>query len=89
MFSKLREHIGVIFDRISSTELSGKSLQSILDEFRLVLVESDVAYEVAELVCGTLKERLEATPVSRLGDKKIFARSVLHDVLLEILNSGE
>ncbi len=89
MFNKLRDHLENLFDKISETELSGKPLEKILDEFRLVLIENDVAYEVAEHVCTTLKKRLEETPISRFGDKRKLAQSLLHDVLLEVLNTGE
>jgi len=88
LFNKLKEHFEGLFERISTTELSGKSLEKMLDEFRLVLIENDIAYEVADYVCATLKQRLETTPTSRLGDKRKFAQSVLHDVLLEVLNAG-
>lgn len=89
MLEKLRAQIERIFDKISTTELSGKSLEELLEEFKILLVENDVAYEVAELICTELRKRLKETPAPRLGDRREVARSVLHNVLIDILNADD
>ena len=88
MFEKLRTHVTSLLDSFSKTEIKGKELERLLDEFKLLLVQSDIAFEVAEHICETVRERVEKTPVSRLADRREMLRTVLLEVLDEVLNSG-
>lgn len=88
MFENLKKRIAGFVDKLSGTELSERSLEELLGEFKLVLIENDVAYEVAAQICARLKEQMKETPVPRFGDKRKSVRSALRDVLLEILKAG-
>ena len=67
-----------------------KGFHEILDEFLLVLVENDMAYSVAKRICDNLQTKLKEIQVKRFGDSTESARSVLREVLLELLQgSGE
>ncbi|MCJ7506855.1 signal recognition particle-docking protein FtsY [Candidatus Bathyarchaeota archaeon] len=75
-------------DNFSKTEIKGKELERLLEEFKLLLVENDVAFEVAEHICQIMKEKIEKTQVSRFADRREMIRSTLREVLEDVLNSG-
>lgn len=90
MFDKLKSSFGGLVQKISQKELSDKEISQILDEFLLVLVENDVAYSVAQKICGSLRDRLKTVEVRRFSDSTEPAKTVLREVLLELLKgSGE
>ncbi len=90
MFEKLKSGVNSLVQKVSQKELSDKDITQILDEFLLVLVENDVAYDVAKKICDELHEKLKATQFRRFGDSTEPAKAVLREVLLELLKgSGE
>ena len=90
MFEKLRSGVNGLLQKISQKELSDNQISQILEEFLLVLVESDVAYEVARKICDRLQEKLKATQFRRFADSIEPAKAVLREVLLVLLKgSGE
>lgn len=89
MFEKLKAGLNSLVNKITTTELKAEQLQPILEEFKLSLVENDVAFPVAEKICEELGKRLEGLQVKRLEDKRKIVKENLQQVLLEILNTGE
>lgn len=88
MFERLRSQVSSLLDNLSKTEIKGKELDKLLDEFRLLLVQNDVAFEVAEHICQIMKEKVGKTPVSRFGDRRETVTSILREVLASVLSSG-
>jgi len=88
LFEKLRTRMSDFLDNFSKTEIKGKELERLLEEFKLLLVENDVAFEVAEHICQIMKEKIEKTQVSRFADRREMIRSTLREVLEDVLNSG-
>ena len=88
MFEKLKSGLTGFTNKISQKELSDKDITQILDEFLLVLVESDVAYSVAERICDNLQTKLKQIQVKRFSDSTGSAKSVLRDVLGELLQGS-
>ena len=89
MFEKLKAGLNSLVNKITTTELKAEQLQPILEEFKLSLVENDVAFPVAEKICEELGKRLEGLQIKRLEDKRKIVKENLQQVLLEILNTGE
>lgn len=90
MFERLKSGINSLVQKISQKELSEKDIEQILNEFLLVLVENDVAYSVAKKICDALELKLKTVEVRRFSDPTEQARTVLREVLLELLkDSGE
>lgn len=90
MFDKLKLSFGGLVQKISQKELSDKETSQILDEFLLVLVENDVAYSVAQTICSSLRDKLKTVEIRRFSDSTEPAKTVLREVLLELLKgSGE
>lgn len=89
MFRKLREGLSGLVDKIATSELDAERLRPILQDFKLDLVENDVAVSVADHICIEMEKRLDGIKVKRLDDKKQIVKNSLHEVLLEILKTSE
>ena len=89
MFEKLKAGLSGLVNKITITELKAKQLQPILSDFKLSLVENDVAFPVAERICDEMERRLDGVEVKRLEGRKEVVRENLREVLLEILNTGK
>ena len=88
MFERLKSGVSSLVQKFSQKDLSDKDISQILDEFLLVLVQNDVAYDVAKQICDSLRQKLEITQVRRFSDATEPAKTVLRDVLLELLKGG-
>jgi fused signal recognition particle receptor len=89
VFDRLRKGLSSAVSKIVVTELKAEKLRPILDEFRLNLIENDVAVAVAYFIADELEKRLDGVQVKRIGDRKDLVRDTLHDVLIEILTPKE
>lgn len=89
MFEKLRKGLSGVVNNIVTTELKVEQLRPILEDFKLNLIENDVAVPVADHICGEMEKRLEGIQVKRLEDRKENVKRNLHEVLLEILTANE
>lgn len=85
MFDRLRAQFSNFYDRVAKTELKGKDLENVLDEFELSLVENDVAVSVAEFVGNELKEKLKDASFARFRDPRAGVKVILQGVLLSVL----
>jgi len=89
VFEKLKEGLSGLVEKIATTELKAENLRSILSNFRLNLIENDVAVAVADHVCEEMEKRLDGVQVRRLEDRKEIVRRSLHEILLAILTTNE
>ena len=89
MFERLRKGLSSAVSKIVTTELKAEKLRPILDDFRLNLIENDVAVPVAYYITDELEKRLDGVEVKRLGDRKELVKDTLHEVLVEILTTKE
>ena len=85
MFDKLRQQFSNLYDRISKTELRGKDLDQVLDEFQLSLIENDVAVSAAEFVTTELRQKLGDVQFARFKDPRTRVKVILQEVLLTVL----
>jgi fused signal recognition particle receptor len=89
VFERLRKGLSSAVNKIVTTELKAEKLRPILDEFRLNLIENDVAVPVAYYITDELEKRLDGVEVKRLGDRKELVKDTLHEILIEILTTKE
>mgnify|MGYP001024341062 FL=1 len=89
MFEKLRKGLSGLVNKITTTELTADKLHPILDDFKLNLIENDVAVSVADHICAEMEKRLNGVQVKRLEDRKNIVKENLNKVLLEILTAKE
>ncbi len=85
MFDRLRAQFSNFYDRIAKTELKGKDLDNVLDEFQLSLIENDVAVSAADFISNELREKLKDTQFARFTDPRTRVKVILHEVLLSLL----
>ncbi len=87
MFEGLKKSLGSILNKLSKTELKGKSIDSILWDFKLALLENDVALSVTDMICDEVKNQLQDIKVQRFEDKRKIIEKILRSVINNILTS--
>jgi fused signal recognition particle receptor len=88
LFDRLRAQFSNLYDRIAKSELKGKDLDNILDEFQLSLIESDVAVSAADFISNELREKLKDVQFARFTDPRARVKVILQEVLLSVLQKG-
>ena len=88
MFDRLRAQFSNLYDRIAKTELTGKDLDNVLDEFQLSLIENDVAVSAADFISNELREKLKDVQFARFTDPRTRVKVILQEVLLSLLQRG-
>jgi len=88
MFEKLKSGLKGLVNKVTTTELKPENLRPLLSDFKMNLVENDVAFPVAELVCNEMEKRLDKVQVKRLGDRKKIVEKNLREVLLETMQTN-
>lgn len=87
MFEKLKNAVGLVIDKLSRTELSDDNLDPLLWEFKISLLENDVALSVADEMCDEVKGRLLGEAVGRFENKKERVNDALRDGLYKVLKA--
>ncbi len=89
MFDRLRKSISTLVDLVSKTELKGEKLDSLLWDFRLTLLENDIALPVVDQICEGVKKKLQGAEVGRLDNKGDIVKGALRKTLQEILTTKD
>jgi fused signal recognition particle receptor len=87
VFQKLREGLKGLVEKVSTTQLRAEQIRPIMQNFKLSLIENDVAVSVAEHVSSEMEKRLEGVQIKRLEDRKQIVKDDLRTVLLQILTT--
>ncbi|MGB9740166.1 MAG: signal recognition particle-docking protein FtsY [Candidatus Bathyarchaeia archaeon] len=85
MFEKLKSGLKGLINKVTTVELKAENLRPVLSEFKISLVENDVAFPVAERICDEMEKRLDGVQVKRLEDRRKIVEENLREVLLEIM----
>ncbi len=85
MFERLREGFSGLVNKIVTTELKADKIRPILEEFRLQLIQNDVALPTADYIIEEIEKRLDGVQVKRTEDKREIVKKHLREVLLETL----
>jgi len=85
VFDKLRGAINNAMTKATTKELTDKNLSDAVWELQLVLIQNDVAVEVAEHICELTKEKMLGSRTGRLENLTKLFRSALHDSVIEVL----
>lgn len=88
MFEKLKSGLKGLVSKVTTTELKPENVRSILSDFKMNLVENDVAFPVAEKVCTEMEQRLDKVQVKRLEDRTKIVEKNLREVLLETMHTN-
>lgn len=85
MFEKLRSGLQGFTEKISAKTLSEDQLEDVLESLKLILLQNDVAFSVADEIGELMKEQLIGEKVGRLKSTKKFVYSALRNTIIEIL----
>ena len=88
MFEKLKSGLKGLVTKVTTVELKPENVRPILSDFKMNLVENDVAFPVAERICTEMEQRLNKVQVKRLEDRKKIVEKNLRDVLLETMQTN-
>ncbi len=89
MFEKLKSGLSRLVNKATTTELKAEKLRPVLSDFKLSLIENDVAFPVAERICDEMEKRLGGVQVKRLEDRKKLVEANLREVLLETMLTND
>lgn len=89
MLEKLKAGFSSLVSKITTTELKEDQIEAVLSDFKLALIQNDVAFPVAEQICEEIKKRLVGFEVKRLEDREKLVKENLREVLLRVLDSEE
>ena len=85
MFDKLRGALESAVTKATTKELSDKNLEDSVWELQMVLIQNDVAVEVAEQICELTKEKILGDRAGRLENLSKVFKKAIHESVLEIL----
>ncbi len=85
MFDKLRSALDVAVTKATTKELTEKNLSNAVWELQLVLIQNDVAVEVAERICELTKERVLGSRTGILEKTAKFFKQAIYESVLEVL----
>jgi len=71
--------------KITTRELSEKNLSDAVWELQMVLIQNDVAVEVAEHICDLTKEKVLGTRAGRLENLTKLFQNALYESVLQVL----
>ncbi|MEM3412033.1 MAG: signal recognition particle-docking protein FtsY [archaeon] len=74
---------------LRKTKITDKDVEGLLEEFKISLLEADVAYEVAEKICEDLRKKLVGLEITAKDDIKEISEKAIKDSLFEILNDSK
>jgi fused signal recognition particle receptor len=89
VFEKLRKGFSNLVNKVVTTELKTEKLRPVLGDFKLSLIENDVAVSVADHICEEMEQRLDGVQVKRLEDRGKIVRANLDEILLNVLTTNE
>ncbi len=85
MFEKLRGALDTAVTKATTKELNEKNLADAVWELQLVLIQNDVAVEVAEHICNLTKKKLLGKRTGRLENVKKLFKTALFESIIEVL----
>jgi len=85
LFEKLRGALDKAIIKTTTKELNEKNLADAVWELQMVLIQNDVAVEVAEHICKLTKEKVLGTRTGRLENISRVFKSAIYESILEVL----
>ncbi|MHA1934810.1 MAG: signal recognition particle-docking protein FtsY [Candidatus Thorarchaeota archaeon] len=85
MFDKLRSALDGAVTKATTKELTDKNLSDAVWDLQMVLIQNDVAVEVAEHICDLTKEKLLGSRTGRLDKINKLFKTALYEAVLDVL----
>ncbi|MBS3793305.1 MAG: signal recognition particle-docking protein FtsY [Candidatus Thorarchaeota archaeon] len=89
MFDNLRSAIDTAVTKATTKELDEENLSDAVWELQLLLIQNDVAVEVAERICELTKQELLGRRTGRLENLTKLFQEAVYDSVLEVLEPEE
>lgn len=89
MFDKFKSSLGKVVEKLSTKELSEKSLDEVLWDLQLILIQNDVSVKVAELVANDVKQELIGEKVGRFEKPRERVNHALRKAIFNVLSSEQ
>lgn len=89
MFDNLRSAIDTAVTKATTKELDEENLSDAVWELQLLLIQNDVAVEVAERVCELTKQELLGRRTGRLENLTKLFQEAVYDSVLKVLEPEE
>ncbi len=86
MLENIKEGLSTYINKLSKKTLTDKKTETPLQELELILLQNDVALEVAEKICELVKKNLEGEIVGRFKSTKTLVKFALKESISELLN---
>ncbi len=87
VFERLKRGLESVIDKITKTELKENKLEPIIWELKLLLLENDVAYSVAERLCKSVNASLIGMEIGRFEDVEKMVTDSLRNAVAEVLQA--
>ena len=87
MFEGLKKSVVKLLDGVTKIELKESDLEDTLWNFKLALIENDVALSVADRICEETKNKLKGLEIKRFENRKNIVETALRDILYDILKT--
>ncbi len=85
MFEKLRGAMDSAVTKATTKELNEKNLADAVWALQMVLIQNDVAVDVAEHICNLTKEKLIGKRTGRLEKTGKLFRTAIYESIMEVL----
>ncbi|MHA1771297.1 MAG: signal recognition particle-docking protein FtsY [Candidatus Thorarchaeota archaeon] len=81
----MRSALDSAITKATTKELNEKNLADAVWELQMVLIQNDVAVEVAERICNLTKKRILGTRAGRLENLVKLFKNAIYEAILEVL----
>ena len=85
MFEKLRGAMDSAVTKATTKELNEKNLADAVWDLQMVLIQNDVAVDVAEHICNLTKEKMIGTRAGRLEKTGKLFKAAIYESIMEVL----
>lgn len=85
MFERLRGALDTAVTKVTTKELNEKNLADAVWQLQLVLVQNDVALEVAEHICELTQSKILGSRTGRLDNLRKLFRTAIYESVIEVL----
>lgn len=87
MFEGLKKSVKKLINSVGKVKLKGQELETLLWDFKVALIQSDVAVSVADQICSEVEKKLEGTEITRFEDKQTIVKKTLRESLYQVLRT--
>jgi fused signal recognition particle receptor len=89
MFEGLKRSVKKLINSVGKVKLKEQELETLLWNFKVALIQCDVAVSVADQICSEVEKKLRGTEIARFENKQTLVETTLRESLTQILHTEE